>query len=284
MRALLCVVIVVGLCGTAVADTLVTDDIVTDTTWDLSGSPYIINHDIYVKSLSTLTIDPCVTVKLDSFSKLRTDQNCTIVAVGGDGSEILFTSGADMPAANDWYAIDLANSPASVFTWCVFEYGRYNLYANGGSDIAISSCLSRYSNNAGFMCEDSSPTITACTATENDQGIRISGDAFPVITGCSITDNNTGIYLNGPDANPVIHSCNIVDNSSENMYVRGYTAGLTVVNAESNWWGADSSADIEETIFIQSAAGPYVEIDFDPWLHESLVEESSWAKVKALYR
>lgn len=43
-------------------DSYVEADITTNTTWTLAGSPYIITNYIYVKSGSTLTIEPGVTV------------------------------------------------------------------------------------------------------------------------------------------------------------------------------------------------------------------------------
>jgi parallel beta-helix repeat protein len=265
------------------AQTQVTDDITATETWTPSGSPYIINHDIYVLAPSTLTIEPGVTVKLDSLAKLRTETNSSIVAVGIEGDEILFTSGADTPAPNDWYAVDVSNSPTSAFTYCIFEYGRYNLYANGGSHVSVSHCTSRHANTAAFMCEDSAPVFTECRASDSEQGLRLSGDAFPTVTSCTIIDNQIGIYVNGPDANPVIHNCNIHYNQ-DNMYVRAYEElPIVTIDAESNWWGTDVDYLIEETIYIAQSSVGYVEVDYDPWLHEAPVEAVSWARVKALY-
>jgi parallel beta-helix repeat protein len=269
---------------TALGQTYVTDDITASETWTTTGSPYIINHDIYVLAPSTLTIEPGVTVKLDSLAKLRTEMNSSIVAVGIESDEILFTSGSDTPEPNDWYAVDVSNSPTSVFTYCTFEYGRYNLYANGGSHMSVSHCTSRYANTAAFMCEDSSPTLTDCQATNSGQGIRLSGDALPNVTSCTLINNQTGIYINGPDANPVIHGCNIHDNG-ENVYARAYSElPQVIIDAENNWWGVDSYLEIGETINIGPPYAPYVAVDYDPWLPEAPVEELSWARVKALFR
>jgi parallel beta-helix repeat protein len=283
MRTALCVLILVAASTLASADTNVTEDITVDTTWDLAGSPYIINQDISVLSGSTLTIDPGVTVKVDSLSRLRTDSGGSIVAVGSQGSEILFTSGKDSPAPNDWWGVCPWQPSSSVFSYCILEYGRYNLYSDHSSP-TISSCISRYGYLAAFFCEDASPTITGCTATDSQFGIRISNGS-PTITSCSITNTETGLYIDGPDANPVIHDCNIYGNTSENMYVRDYTElPATVIEAEGNWWGVDTDPEIAGTIYIGSSYEPYVEVDYDPWLHEVPVDESTWGRVKHLYR
>jgi len=284
MKLLLVVVIALAIAVSGAADTYVTEDITTDTTWDLAGSPYILYDVIEVLSGSTLTIDPGVAVKLDSIASLRTTTGSPIVAVGSPGNEILFTSAADEPAPYDWWAIYAHGPSASVFTHCVFEYGRYNMYCDG-CDATISDCVSRYSYITGFNCEDASPTITGCETVYNREGIGVSGGS-PVITDCEITENETGLVVEGPISHPVIHNCNVYDNSTANMRVSGYEVRppIVVLDAESNWWGVDTALEIEATIDIATASMGFVEVDYDPWLHEVPVEESSWGRVKALYR
>jgi hypothetical protein len=203
------------------------------------------------------------------------------VAVGAEGSEILFTSGEVAPAPNDWFAVILNDSPSSVFTHCIFEYGRYNLYANA-TDVSLSSCMSRYAESAGFMFENASPTMTDCSAVFTEDGVKLY-DSSPVITGCSFTDNYQGFYVSGPASYPVIHDCNICDNSWKNMYVRDYDGPLVTIDAENNWWGVDTAPEIEDTIDIASASTGNVQVDFDPWLHEVPVEATSWGRLKALF-
>ena len=284
MRSLLFLLAILALCVPASADTYVTEDITTDTTWDFAGSPYIIESIIYVQSASTLTIDPGVTVELSGgAAQLQTYSGCSIVAVGAEGSEILFTSGRDTPGPNDWFAITVASSPASVFAHCVFEYGRYNLSAMT-SDVSLSFCTSRYAEYAGFMFQsNANPTMTSCSASFTDDGVRIYTDSSPTITDCSFTDNNQGIFIQGPASYPVIHGCNIYNNSWNNMEILGYEGPLVTIDAESNWWGVDTAPEIEATINIASASVGNVEIDFDPWLHEVPVEVMSWGRLKAMF-
>jgi len=283
MRLLLFLLAIFVLCVPASADTYVTEDITTDTTWDLAGSPYIIESIIYLQSASTLTIDPGVTVELSNGSSLHTNSGCSIVAVGAEGSEILFTSGRETPGPNDWFAVTVASSPASVFAHCVFEYGRYNLSALA-SDVSLSFCTSRYAEYTGFMFQsNANPTMTSCSASFTEDGVRIYNSS-PVITSCNFTDNIGGIYLNGPESYPVIHDCNIYNNSGGNMYVRDYDEGpLVTIDAENNWWGVDTAPEIEATIDIATASAGNVEVDFDPWLHEVPVETTSWGRLKAMF-
>ena len=260
MKTLLCVLAVLALAAPAIAETYVTENISTNTTWDLAGSPYIIQGSIiYITSASTLTIDPGVTVKFDASTQLRTSGDCSIVAEGSYGNEILFTSNACTPAMSDWVAVYLEQSPASSFSHCVFEYSHYNLYSDE-SDPIVSHC--RSSNSFyGIMCEHASPQIESCDIIHNWHGI--------------------GVF--GPDSAPTVHNCNLYDNSADNMYVAGYAAPpLVTIDAENNWWGTDVDAEIASRINIASSP-TYVEVDYDPWLHEVPVEASSWGRVKALF-
>ncbi len=67
------------------------------------------------------------------------------------------------------------------------------------------------------------------------------------------------------------------------MYVTAYTVPpMVTIDAENNWWGTDVEAEIANSINIHGLSA-YVEVDYDPWLHEVPVEASSWGRVKALF-
>lgn len=258
MRILLSVVLVLLAASAGVAQTYITSNITTDTIWDVGGSPYVVQGVISLTFSCTLTIDPGVTVKLDAGAHLRTQNGTSINAVGTYDHPILFTSSSATPAQGDWYSVYLRESPASVFSYCTFEYGQYNLYADRCSSV-VSYSTSRYADN-GFTCEHGSL----------------------LLDGCDIQDNGRGIRVYGPDSYPVIHNCNIYNNYYDNMYVASYTEEpLVTIDAENNWWGTDVDSEIEAGITISNS--PYVEIDYDPWLHEIPVEAMSWGRVKALF-
>jgi hypothetical protein len=262
MRALLLAAVALLLAATAPAQTYITENLTSDATWTVAGSPYIVQGVISLEAPTTLTINPGVVVKMDSGAHLRTRRNSRITAIGEEGNEILFTSASVAPAAGDWYAVYTREDSTSVFYRCVFEYGQYDLYADRANP-AVTNCTLRYASNSGLSCESGSP----------------------VVEGCDIIDNYRGVTIYGPDALPGIHGCNLYNNSGYNMYVAGFDpAPRVTINAEDNWWGVDTYLEIDETISISMSSAPYVDVDFDPWLHEVPVEEVSWARVKALYR
>ncbi|MBN1458540.1 MAG: hypothetical protein JXA57_03325 [Armatimonadetes bacterium] len=260
MKTALCMIALAVLAAPALGDTDITDDILVDTTWDLAGSPYVVHDYVKVQSC-TLTIEPGVVVEFNGYTQLKGYYSGAIVAVGTLGNEILFTSHAATPAPDSWDSVYLFYSDESVFTHCIFEYGRYNLYVDRCSP-TISSCTSRYGDSSGMACEDASPLIEHCNILDNSYGLRISG----------------------PNAAPEIHYSNICDNSSENLYVSQYDAlPVTVINAENNWWGVDDGPGIEATFYISGSAQGFVEVDYDPWLHELPVDIATWSGIKAIF-
>ena len=71
-----------------------------NTTWSLTGSPYIISANTKVNSNCTLTIDPGVVVKFDPTGCLEVTG--VLKAIGNSSNKIVFTSTKNSPAPGDW--------------------------------------------------------------------------------------------------------------------------------------------------------------------------------------
>ena len=72
------------------ADTPVSGVISSDTTWTLTGSPYILSGSVLVSDGVTLTIEPGVTVKFNNLLSLEVSPQGTLNAVGTPDKPILF--------------------------------------------------------------------------------------------------------------------------------------------------------------------------------------------------
>lgn len=268
MKVLLCVAIALVAASPAIAQTHITDHIPTSATWGIGGSPYIVHGEILVSGVGTiLTIEPGVEIRFEPDAKLSIWSNSTIVAEGTSEGWIQFTSNSDTPAPNDWQSVYLyyaADPPSnnSSFSYCVFEYGSYNLYIDR-SNPNISTCVFRRAGFAGIRVEVGSPQID----------------------NCRIEDNPIGIHVGGNWAYPVIHHSDLCNNL-ENMYLTDYDETqnpVAEIHAENNWWGVDTYEEIGGTINIEPLADPYVDVLYDPWLYEAPVERTSWAGIKVLY-
>ncbi len=124
----------------AQASTIVTDDITSDTTWTLSGSPYVLLNYINVYQGTTLTIQPGVIVKSSTDDGLSVTGS--LIANGTLSQPIIFTSykddsvggdtnadGVSYPAARDWKGLYI-NDPTSrsVFSHIIFNYSYSPFY------------------------------------------------------------------------------------------------------------------------------------------------------------
>ena len=267
MKALFWTLVALAMALSVGAETYVTDDITTDQLWTPAGSPYIIQADISVTSGATLTIQSSpsagVVVAFDGYWELDTAYDGHIVAEGNSDHHVVFTSHESSPVPGDWLWVETIGSTPSTFTYCTFEYGRSGVRANNQEFVA-SQCIVRNCSQEGVYCLSAAPTILHC----------------------DIHDNRFGIFItNSLDQDlPTINYCNIYDNSDRNLRFMQFPAPLMSLNAENNWWGTDVEAQIQYEI-IDNSDDPsiYAAVDYDPWLHEVPVEETSWGRVKALF-
>ncbi len=115
----------------APAYTEVGGPIISDTTWTLANSPYIVVANVEVWQGVTLTIQPGVVVKFNKDRLLQVDG--TLIARGNAANPITFTSNQPSSAKGDWGKIEFTVSTTldtegnyasgSVLQYCVVEYG-----------------------------------------------------------------------------------------------------------------------------------------------------------------
>jgi len=260
MRTTIVLIILVMLAGAAPAQTYVSGNIQTDTTWYATNSPYVIQDQVTVLNDVTLTIQAGVTVAFEADSNLSSAWGGHIVADGAPGNRILFTSDAATPAPSDWHFVQPFGSDASSFTYCTFEYAADGLRANG-----------------------SSPTVDHCTFRHCAYGVHCYNGS-PVVTHSEITDCNIGIRIYGSSSIPSFNHCNIHGHAMGNLVVTYFPAPAATIDAENNWWGATGETAIAATISdAQDSGFVHATVDFDPWRGAMPVEEMSWGGVKAVY-
>jgi len=66
MKKLFICIICLAIYGIAFNQTNVSGTISSDSTWDISGSPYIVTGNLTVASGATLTVDPSVVVQFNN--------------------------------------------------------------------------------------------------------------------------------------------------------------------------------------------------------------------------
>ena len=94
------IILSILLLSLVLAQTDVSGVISSNTTWVVSSSPYIVTGNILINESGTLTIEPEVTIKVDSNNEFQVKG--ALIAKGTSSSKIIFTSNLSNPNAGDW--------------------------------------------------------------------------------------------------------------------------------------------------------------------------------------
>ncbi|MFQ5771988.1 MAG: right-handed parallel beta-helix repeat-containing protein, partial [bacterium] len=191
--------------GIMQAQTNITDDITSNTVWDISGSPYIIMNSISVQDGVTLSIDPGVEVKFDGGYSIAVLGE--ISAIGTVQDSIIFTSNRPNPNPLDWDRILIQgkSSDNSELKYCKIKFARVGVsFENTASK--ISSSLIERCHDAGITAVEGSPIIennivrdTRHSGSGLSTGIHITSGS-PLISGNNIYNNDTGITVSNSAA------------------------------------------------------------------------------------
>ncbi len=173
----------------AIADTEVSGNITSDTTWAVAGSPYIVVGTVQVLDVATLTIEPGVTVKFNEGLSLMIGGE--LIARGTATDSILFTSNNATPQPGDWGSIKfidtsvdaVLDSLGNYVSGCIIEYCRIEY----GGDIPNSG------DDGAIHCEYASPFISHNAIIQNiafgDQGSGKGGGIYCYYSSSTIVDN-----------------------------------------------------------------------------------------------
>jgi hypothetical protein len=179
-----------------------------DTTWSLTGSPYIITMPVLVMENVTLTIEPGVVIRFDSHKALQIDGE--LIARGTSGSPITFTSNNAIPMPGDWdyivftdtstdavYSLDGSYTSGSILQHVIVEYA-------GGSSVANNAAVRMTAASPfvdhGIIRNNASAAISAYLSTsmlritnstfEKNQNTYWDGSVSLLATGDAIIENN----------------------------------------------------------------------------------------------
>jgi parallel beta-helix repeat protein len=200
---------------TAVATTVPGGDIMINMTWDIGGSPWIIEGDVYVKNESTLTIDPGVVVKFNGTGGDKYGlyiSNGTLLAHGDSSARIWFTAYNSTEAEN-WTGIQVDALGRVEMDHCNITYAKYALTVYDAP------------NN----------TISNTNISDGYDGIRLYNSQNNTISNTSVSDNwNNGIFLS-ESWNTTVQNCNIFGNFWHGVHLyRSYGNNITGNNISNN--------------------------------------------------
>ncbi|GEM_PF-1109435 len=256
------------------AQTNVSGYILSNTTWTLANSPYIVTGNILVNNGVTLTIEPGVTVQLDTTKSLQIDGE--LIAVGNAQNRITFTATDTTPARGSWGRIQFSpNSTDAVFDtsgnyisgsilkYCDIRYGGgvpgdVTVYCDTSapyfSNCRISDCLKHavYFVNAVGRVDSSS--IRNCGGTAISYVSPVAANL--IVINDTLEDNGGGIIrsANGSFTNTIVRDC-IFTNSGKALVVGSSTNTIIsdnvfTANLDAIQGGLGANVNIVGNIFI----------------------------------
>ncbi|HSJ58269.1 MAG TPA: Ig-like domain-containing protein [Anaerolineae bacterium] len=154
----------------APAGTIVDSDVLTNTVWTLSGSPYHVIFDsdgIQVAEGAVLTVEPGVEVQFDSYASLIVLG--TLKAIGTEAQPILFTGATKEPGSWLFLIIESTSwirNQGSVLRHVTIEYAQWNLMVQTAS-VHLSDCVLRHASEAGLWASLAGVVVEGCQIVDN---------------------------------------------------------------------------------------------------------------------
>lgn len=255
------------------AQTEVSGNITSDTTWVSANNPYIVTDTVQVLEGATLTIEPGVVIKFNTNTVLNISGK--LIAVGENNNNIIFTSNSETPNSNNWQAIVFTDKSidaiidnngnfisGSIIKNSTIEYDigiyirnssplianniiQHNSYALQlvSSNSVISNNLINNNYGTAINIQVSNAEIVDNTIINNVYAIDLLAGGSPKIHNNTIKNNQRGFYIQS-QANPKIQYNNIFNNSNKNILM----AQNIDVQADHNYWGVAEKSSIDTTI------------------------------------
>lgn len=213
------------------AQTIVSDSILTTTTWNLAGSPYNVTDIIVIVDSVTLTIEPGVTILFNSGTSLKLEGK--LVAIGTQESRIIFTSNSTTALMGDWHGIKVVgtSNPLGEGDQLTMKYvdGLYastfvNLDLAYHGPYVFENCY--FAHNTAVNLDGGMPytSFQDCTFESNITGL----DYFQF--GGKVSHSNFIGNVNGAMNVPVVDTCYFYNNSGIALSAYGITTGCKIDN------------------------------------------------------
>jgi hypothetical protein len=214
-----------------VAQTNVAGGIFQNTTWSLSGSPYIVNSSIVVFPGKTLTIEPGVEIQINNQnnSNIYIETRGTINCIGTDAQPIKVYALFDTMNTAAWQGFVCTSTQGGVLNADRIEIA--NAYFPLSYE-TIPTTLS-YTNSKFIRCFQAvtvgtNLNLSGCEFIDNEVGVY--GWANFNINNCLFKDNSTSLYLYASAF--AMSNCSFVDNQIGLSFLANSVDSIVISNCE----------------------------------------------------
>ena len=213
------------------AQTNVSGGIYQNTTWTLSGSPYVVNSSIVVFPGKTLTIEPGVEIQINNQnnSNIYIETRGTINCVGTDAQPIKIHALYDTLSTVAWQGFVCTSSQGGVLNADRIEIS--NAYFPLSYE-TIPATLS-YTNSKFIRCFQAvtvgtNLNLSGCEFIDNEVGVY--GWANFNINNCLFKDNTTSLYIYASAF--AMSNCSFIDNQIGASFLANAVDSIVIANCE----------------------------------------------------
>ncbi|MFN5374422.1 MAG: hypothetical protein ACK5A8_08790 [Flavobacteriia bacterium] len=213
------------------AQTNVSGGIYQNTTWTLSGSPYVVNSSIVVFPGKTLTIEPGVEIQINNQnnSNIYIETRGTINCIGTDAQPIKIHALYDTLNTVAWQGFVCTSSQGGVLNADRIEIS--NAYFPLSYE-TIPATLS-YTNSKFIRCFQAVTVgtdlnLSGCEFIDNEVGVY--GWANFNINNCLFKDNTTSLYIYASAF--AMSNCSFIDNQIGATFLANAVDSIVIANCE----------------------------------------------------
>lgn len=219
MKKILPSLVAVLLYVNSFASTIISSNILSNTTWSFSGSPYMVTINLTVMYGATLTVDPGVVVMFNNNCEM--DLRGQLIAIGDVSDSITFTSSSSNPTQGIWDGIritgtngpgsdqvtlkyckgmyadrfvdmDLAYNGPYIYEHCLFYHNTYVSWDGGDPTVKFSYCKF-IGNYSGLNADQFGGVVRQSYFLNNTYGV----DGFSNVDTCYFSGNSIALSAYG---------------------------------------------------------------------------------------
>lgn len=213
------------------AQTNVSGGIYQNTTWSLSGSPYIVNSSVVVFPGKTLTIEPGVEIQINNQNNtnIYIETRGTINCIGTDAQPITVRALYDTLNTVAWQGFVCTSSQGGILNADRIEISNAYFplsYETIPTTLSYTNC--KFTRCFQAVTVGTNLNLSGCEFIDNEVGVY--GWANFNINNCLFQDNTTSLYIYASAF--AMSNCSFIDNQIGSSFLSNAVDSIVISNCE----------------------------------------------------